>query len=350
MKKTSVFSLVVILSLLLSACSVLQPAPTTLRGWADQRKFEIGAAVSIPALESDEPYRELLAREFNTVVPENVMKWDATEPQQGKFTFEDGDKLVEFAEQNKMRVRGHTLVWHQALPDWVAKGEWTKETLSEALRQHVSGVASHYKGKIYAWDVVNEAVGDSGEMRGSLWSNVIGPEYIEIAFRAADEADPDALLFYNDYGAEMISPKADAVYELVKDLKARGVPIDGVGMQMHTSLDDYVDQTSLQLNIKRIAALGLIVHITEMDVRIPDDFTPEQVQAQAKIYADVLRGCLAEPACQAVLVWGVNDKYSWIPQQYPGLGAGLLFDEAYQSKPAYQEWIKVLSEKEPPSD
>ena len=345
MKNAAVSSLVVILCLLLAACSVLQPAPTSLRGWADQRKVDIGAAVSIPALESDEPYRDLLAREFNLVVPENVMKWDATEPQQGVFTFEDGDKLVAFAEQHKMRVRGHTLVWHQALPDWVSKGEWTKETLSEALRQHVSGVAAHYKGKVYAWDVVNEAIGDSGGLRGSVWTNVIGPEYIEIAFRAAREADPDALLFYNDYGAEMISPKADAVYDLVKDLKERGVPIDGVGMQMHTTLDDYVDQTSLQLNIKRIAELGLIVHITEMDVRIPDGSTPEQVEAQTKMYGDVLRGCLAEPACQAVLVWGVSDQYSWIPQQYPGMGAGLLFDAAYQPKPAYQEWIKVLGEK-----
>lgn len=350
MKKTSVFSLLVILSILLSSCSVLQPDPTTLRGWADQRKFEVGAAVSIPALKSDAPYRDLLAREFNLVVAENVMKWDATEPQQGTFSFADGDQLVEFASQNKMRVRGHCLVWHQALPEWVTKSEWTKETLSQALRQHVTGVVSHYKGKIYAWDVVNEAISDRGEIRDSLWNNVIGPEYIEIAFRAAHEADPDVLLFYNDYGAEMINPKSDAVYNLVKDLKDRGVPIHGVGLQMHTSLQDYFDSRSLQSNIKRLADLGLIVHITEMDVRIQDGFTPGQAASQAKKYGDVLRSCLAETACQAILVWGVNDKYSWIPQHYPGMGSGLLFDDAYQPKAPYQEWIKILSEKDSPDD
>lgn len=350
MKKTSVFSLLLILALFLSACSALRKPPTTLRGWADQRKLAVGAAVAIPALDTDEDYREVLAREFNAVVAENAMKWDATEPQQGSFTFADGDKLVDFAAQNKMRVRGHTLVWHQQLPDWVSKGDWTKETLSEVLRQHVTNVVSHYKGKVYAWDVVNEAIGDNGDIRGSVWSNVIGPEYIEIAFRAAREADPDALLFYNDYGAEMISPKADAVYNLVKDLKERGVPIDGVGMQMHTTLEDYVDPLSLQMNIKRLAELGLVVHITEMDVRIPEKFTPEEAEAQAKIYGDVLRGCLAEEACQAILVWGVDDNHSWIPQQYPGMGAGLIFDTAYQPKAPYQEWIKVLSEKESPGD
>jgi endo-1,4-beta-xylanase len=329
------------------------PAPSTLRAAAaanpKRPNFLIGAAVAYPPLMAGQAYRETLAREFNTLVAENVMKWESIHPDVEKFNFEAADALVKFAETNQMQVRGHTLVWHQQLGGWLTAKEYTREELLAVLKTHIQTVVSHYKGKIFAWDVVNEAVNDNGTMRESLWYKVIGADYIEQAFRFAHEADPDALLFYNDYSAETLGTKSDAVYNMVKALKAKGVPIDGVGLQMHIGIavNERPNPQKLKANIERLAALGLQVHITEMDVKIQNGAgtREENLARQGEVYAEVLGVCLQEPACTALLAWGFTDRYTWIPGFTHRPDEPLLFDKDYQPKPAYRTLLQTLAGK-----
>jgi endo-1,4-beta-xylanase len=204
----------------------------------------------------------------------------------------------------------------------------------------------HYKGKIFAWDVVNEAVDDNNKMRESVWYKVIGPDYIEQAFRFAREADPDAKLFYNDYNTEGMGSKSGAVYKMVKELKEKGVPIDGVGLQMHIGAapGEAPSAKALAANIKRLNDLGLEVHITEMDVKIQklSGTDEEKFQKQADVYAMVLKTCLEAENCTALVTWGLTDQFSWIPGFTGHPDAPLLFDKKYQPKPAYHALIKVL--------
>jgi endo-1,4-beta-xylanase len=284
------------------------------------------------------------------VVAENVMKWDATEPTKGTFTFAAGDQIVDFAEANGMKVRGHNLLWHQQLPGWLSGGKYTRDELLDILHNHIKNLVEHYKGRVETWDVVNEAVGDgSGSLRSDLWLTTIGPDYIEQAFRFAHEADPKAKLYYNDYGGEGMNTKSDAIYELVKGLKEKGVPIDGVGLQMHIGIASFERPklADLAANMERIAALGLEVQITEMDVKIQNGSGTdnEKLAAQAQVYADTLRTCLQQKACTALLAWGLIDKYSWIPGFTGKPDAPLLFDDNYQPKPAYTALLDVLSQK-----
>lgn len=320
----------------------------TLRELAADRGFYIGAAIAYSPLLSKPEYSTLASKQFNIVVPENVMKWDALEPSQGRFTFTPGDDIVKFAEQNKMKVRGHTLLWHQQLPKWLTTGKFTRDELLDILHAHIKGVVEHYKGRVSAWDVVNEAVADGGGLRQSIWLTTIGPDYIEQAFRFAHEADTDAKLFYNDYGGEGKGRKADAIYNLVKDLKDKGVPIDGVGLQMHIGISssERPSMDDIAANMERIAALGLQVQITEMDVKIQNGTgsTDDKLAAQAEVYNDVLHTCLQQKAGTALLTWGFTDEYTWIPGYTGKPDAPLPFDKDYKPKPAYAALQTALSE------
>src|SRR5512133_3735883 len=241
-----------------------------LRDLAEQRGIRIGAAVN-PARLTEAAYAETLAREFNQAEPENAMKFGPIHPGASSYNFGPADAVVEFAWWHKMAVRGHTLVWHRQNPQWIT--QLTAPQLAETLQEHIRNVVGRFAGKVYAWDVVNEAFNDAGTMRSSVWYDqpgvgLSGTAYIEQAFRSARGADPKALLFYNDYGAEPMNAKADAIYEMAKDFKDRGVPIDGVGMQMHFTTKAPV-MDSVEANIRRLAELGLEVQITELDVRLP---------------------------------------------------------------------------------
>jgi len=248
-----------------------------LRSLAEAHGILIGAAVDAEKLKRDAQYAETLSREFNILTPENAMKFDSVHPSRNEYDFSEPDAIVSFARANDMKVRGHTLVWHEALPSWIREGDFTPEEWRDILREHILTEAKHYKGQIYAWDVVNEAVEEDGSLRDTVWLQGIGPEYLDLAFRWAHEADPEALLFYNDYGAEGLGSKSDAVYNLVKGLLERGVPIHGVGLQMHVSLEEPPNPQDVAANIKRLNDLGLEVHITEMDVRIREPATEEKL-------------------------------------------------------------------------
>ncbi|MEU7571133.1 endo-1,4-beta-xylanase [Micromonospora sp. NPDC049240] len=300
-------------------------AGTTLGASAAEKGRYFGAAVATGKL-SDNTYVTVLNREFNSVVPENEMKWDATEPQQGRFSYTGGDRLVSHARANGMSVRGHTLLWHAQQPSWAQGLSGT--ALRNAAINHVTQVATHFRGQIYAWDVVNEAFADGGS-GGRRDSNLqrTGNDWIEAAFRAARAADPGAKLCYNDYNTDGVNAKSTGVYNMVRDFKSRGVPIDCVGFQSHlgtTIPGDY------QANLQRFADLGVDVQITELDVMTGGN--------QANIFGTVTRSCMAVSRCTGITVWGVRDCDSW-----RGSDNALLFDCAGNKKAAYTSVLNALN-------
>lgn len=320
---------------------------TTLRSLAQQRNFLVGAAVAIKPLRENPTYRNVLAREFNMLTPENVMKFEPIHPERDRYDFTAADTLVDFAQTHQMQVRGHTLVWHRQLPNWLTEREWTREELITILRQHINTVVGRYRDRLFAWDVVNEAISDADDaaLRENIWLKTIGSDYIEMAFRWAHEADPKARLFYNDYNGEGLGKKSDEIYALAKDLRQRNVPINGVGLQMHVSLDNPASPEAVATNIKRLGELGLEVQITEMDVRTygAKGTLEEKLTAQANLYRDMLRVCLDAPKCTAFATWGFTDQHSWIPKHYNHPDSPLIFDESYRPKPAYNALIEVLN-------
>lgn len=321
--------------------------PSSLRSLAQNRALGIGTAVNVRAIRNEYIYRQVLAREFNTMTPENDMKFEILQPERHAYTFTKADTIVAFAEENQMQLRGHTLVWHNQLPKWLTEGKFSREELLSILREHIQTVVSHYRGKLIAWDVVNEAVADDGSLRNTIWLRLIGPEYIDLAFRWAHEADPKVRLFYNDYGGEGLGKKSDAIFRLVRDLQQRGVPIQGVGLQMHVGIDSAPNPEDVAANMKRLAALGLEVDITEMDVKIQDatGTLAERFALQARIYQDMLRVCLSALNCKAFVMWGFTDNYSWIPGLTKKPDAPLIFDKFYRPKPAYDKLKEALIAK-----
>jgi endo-1,4-beta-xylanase len=332
-----------LLSLLHAAGPAAAQEPP-LREHAGRRAFYVGAAVAVRPLANDRLYRETLRREFNMVVAENAFKWDALRPARGRFDFRGADRIVDFARANRMAVRGHTLVWHRQVPRWLSEGKLTREQVVGLLRQHIHTVVGRYRGRVIAWDVVNEAVDDeSGALRAdSFWHRALSPEYIELAFRFAREADPAARLYYNDYSAEGMNRKSDGVYRLLSDLKRRGVPVDGVGWQMH-ELSGFRVGPGQRENARRLAALGLELSITEMDVRMRLPAPAEEYERQAEGYASAAEFCLSEPSCKALVLWGFADKYSWVPGEFRGWGDALIYDHALRPKPAYFALRRALA-------
>ncbi|GAB4233716.1 MAG: hypothetical protein Kow00109_06520 [Acidobacteriota bacterium] len=317
-----------------------------LRIAAGARGLAVGAAVA-PNFIADEPdYRRILGGQFNMLTAENVMKWEPIHPEPDRFNFCPADALVEFAQANQMAVRGHTLVWHNQLPSWVSSGNFTKEELMAVMRRHIQTLVGRYRGKVAHWDVVNEALDDSpgNPLRETVFLETIGPEYIDWAFRWAHEADPDAKLFYNDYGIEDLGSKSDRTYQLVRDLKERGVPIHGVGFQFHLRLPWAPTKTRMKENFARFTELGLEVAVTELDVGIPTPgITAEELERQAEIYRNVLEACLETEGCKTFVTWGFTDKHTWIPGFTDGkYDAPLPWDENYQPKPAFFALLETL--------
>jgi endo-1,4-beta-xylanase len=328
-----------------TACTTKSnPDTDTLRTYAAKRGKLIGAAVN-NGLVRDADYAKVLAREYNLLTTENAMKWSEIQPERDRYDWVYADELVDFAIAHDIKVRGHTLIWQQQMPDWLKYADWTREELVGVMKDHITKVVERYRGRIYAWDVVNEVVFREGEIITPFWFNNLGPDYIDIAFQTAHEADPDALLFYNDYNTEGMDGRSDTVYEMVKGMKERGIPIDGVGMQCHYELNQLPNLDHVAQNIKRLGELGLQVHITELDIRIKDTPTPDQLEQQAQNYRDILNVCLEAPNCTAFIMWGMTDKYSWVPLYKKGYGSALIFDANYQPKPAYLALLAALKQK-----
>jgi endo-1,4-beta-xylanase len=286
--------------------------PLKQAGAAAHRR--IGTALMSHHL-SNAQVRALVVREFDSLTPENEMKWGALEPQPGRFDFDAADRLVSFAAENGIRMRGHTLVWHNQLGHWV-KG-MRADALRAAMARHIQNVVGHWKGKIAQWDVVNEAIvdGPGGELRSDSPFAVLGPTFIDEAFRLAHAADPQAQLFYNDYEIEGgDTPKGEAAYALCKRLKQAGVPIHGIGFQMHVDPRAWPSADQMRRNFERYAALGLAIEITEMDVAVGEipGTIEEKLQRQREITRDIVAACVAVDKCSGITFWGATDSYSWL--------------------------------------
>lgn len=315
-----------------------EPLPgQPLRVLAKQRGLEIGTAVRGDVADKNRAYRQTIAAQFSTVTPENEMKWEVVEPERGEFEFGAAEDIVERAREAEQKIRGHTLVWHFQLPGWVR--ELGPRELERAMREHIERTVGHFKDDVGVWDVVNEPISDSGNLRPSVFMRRLGEAYIARAFRIAHDADPDAKLYLNEIGAEGINAKSNRLYQVVSALKRDGVPIDGVGFQVHANLQglpgDFVE------NMRRFAALGLDIAITEADVGVPLPVGGEELEAQARIYEQIVRSCRSV-SCRSLTFWGFTDGRSWISETQAGMGAATLLDENLAPKPAFHAVQRAL--------
>lgn len=376
-------SLTCLLAILLTAAACESPADDPMP--ADDavpapkdvfaEAFLVGAALNPNQFyERDARGAALVKTHFNTITPENVMKWGLIHPEPGTYDFEAADRFVAFGEENDMVIVGHTLVWHNQTPSWVfeddAGNTLTREALLERMQDHIQTVVGRYRGRIHGWDVVNEALNEDGTLRQTPWLEIIGEDYVAQAFRFAHEADPEAELYYNDYS--LTNPaKRDGAVRLVQNLLDQGVPVTGIGMQGHYALS-YPTLEELDASIAAFAGLGVDVMITELDVAVlprpsehwgadlsqraelrdelnpyPEAFPDSMQQALARRYADFFEVFLDHrDDVSRVTFWGVTDGDSWL-NNWPIRGRTsypLLFDRAYQPKPAFDAVVATARE------
>ena len=343
--------------LLLINALQLKAQPVQSPGLKDHYKkyFPVGVAVSAGDLK-DPAEVALILSQFNSLTPENAMKMGPVHPGENRYNWKDADSIVAFAQAHGLKVRGHNLCWHEQTPKWLFRDSSgnlvTKEVLLKRLKDHITTVVNRYKGKIYAWDVVNEAIDDDSAkfLRNSLWYQICGADFIAKAFEYAHAADPNAILFYNDYNTER-HEKRERVYRLLKQLVDAGVPINAVGIQAHWSVYE-PDQEELVETIKKFSSLGLKIQVTELDVSIypweknmrtrrpgePDTLTPELEQKQIEKYAEVFKVLRQyKDVITGVTFWNISDKHTWL-DNYPVPGRKnypLLFDQNLQPKKAY---------------
>jgi endo-1,4-beta-xylanase len=325
-------------------------APDSLRSLSAQVGLRMGTAI-IPFDLDNPAYSKTAADQFSVVTPGNEMKWQVVEPTQGVFDWSGGDRLVQFAQAHGQLVRGHVLLWHNQLPTWlttgVANGTIDNTALAALLHQHITTEVTHFKGKIWQWDVANEFFTDSNPSMinpNDFWVSHLGTGIIADAFRWAHAADPHALLFYNDYniaGEDGSNAKSDAAFAFVAQLRAEGVPINGVGDQGHLDLQ-FGFPTKMTQDLQRFAGLGLKVAVTEADVRTFVNNATAQVptntlapSAQAFYYDGMLKACLAVRSCISFTVWGFGDADSWVPGFFTGEGYAATWDVNLQPKPSY---------------
>ena len=322
--------------------------------------FPMGSAVGSDGIKDSYNYKSTLINEYNSVTSDYQLKFDWIEPQQGVFNYADGDYIVAFATQNHMRVHAHNFIWHQALPNWVINFQGDSSAWENLFKTHIETEATHYKGQVTSWDVVNEAIrDDNGTLRnndvnlgdGSIWRQHLGPDYIARAFQYAHEADPNALLFYNDYGQEWSSVKLDSIIALVTNLKNRGIPISGVGIQLHTDINASNDGITTAL--KRLAATGLKVHISELDISVNPNNDPNIVYtrdlqnmqaAKYQFIAETYRATVPAAQQYGITTWEFSDADSWIPAFYHRRDWPLPFDSSYKKKAAYFGLLKGLKD------
>jgi endo-1,4-beta-xylanase len=367
MKKNSLLIFTAALLSLLScdgpknSTSTSVSTPGSQKGLKDYYKnyFTMGVAVSPMSLKTDEA--RLIVQQFNSMTPENAMKMGPIHPKENEYYWKDADSIVAFAQQHKIKLRGHCLCWHNQTPNWLFKDKdgkkVSKEVLLQRLKDHITTVVKRYKGKIYAWDVVNEAISDKADeyFRPSLWYEICGEEFIAKAFIYAHEADPDALLFYNDYNE--ISPvKREKIIRMIKGLQASGVPISGVGLQGHWAVNE-PSKEQLEKTLADFSTLNLKMQVTELDISVypkehnarerkaEDDntaFTQDKETKQMEVYKmcfDLFRKY--KRAISAVTFWNISDRSSWLDnfpvknrKDYP-----LLFDKDLKPKKAFWEVV-----------
>ena len=315
-------------------------AVESLADAAERAHRLVGAAVAFGPLTTEPTYREVLERELDYITPENATKWGSLQPEDPQhWSFEEADTIIDAADGAGQAIKGHALVWHNQLPPFVTD-DLTPEQLTQTMHRHIRKVVRRYRKQIRAWDVVNEAVADDATLRDTVFLRKLGPGYLADAFREAHRADRKAVLYYNDYSIDVINPKSDAVYALVQSLLEAGVPIGGVGFQMHLEAQNAPTTEAMVANLSRFAALGLRVNISELDVRVrllPGDMATK-LAVQKQVYHRVVAACMQVERCESVTAWGFTDLHSWIDSFF-GADDPLEFDELYRRKPAYHGMV-----------
>ncbi len=327
-------------------------APASLSGTARAHNRLFGSAVDIGLLRTDAAYRALLAAQCSIVVAEGAMKWPALHPAADTYSFDQADALFAFTQQHNIAVRGHTLCWHEAVPDWLSAAG-NPGSAAQLLTSHIRTVVGRYKGRVRAWDVVNEAIsvqdGQLDGLRDSPWYRWLGAGYLDLAFRTARAADPHALLTYNDYGIEYDRPaaiaKRSAVLTLLRRLKAAGTPIDAMGIQSHLDATTAALGPGIVQFTRDVRALGLKVFLTELDVNddnLADDDSAARDAAVARVYRQYVTTMVTEGGATDILTWGLSDNHSWLNQSKAHQAQhatrterALPFDEHYQPTPAF---------------
>jgi GH35 family endo-1,4-beta-xylanase len=319
-----------------------------LRTYAEKNQKYIGTAISTwknDITNASLPETKEVAAQFNMLVAENEMKFDALEPSRNQFSYWAADNLTNFAQRHQMLMRGHCLAWHSQLPEWVSSDgkkndkNWSRAEALQILENHITNVVKHFKGKVSEWDVVNECLDDDQttirsnpdgyDLRTSVWTRAIGEDFIDSAFVYAHRADPDVLLYLNDYGVELQGKaKSMAFYNLAMRLKKSGIPIDGVGLQCHFSIGD-VDSVKLDNTIRKFAEAGLKCIITELDMGIPST-SSQNLEEQARNYRVITDIVLNNDNCPNLIIWGLKDNNSWRDTSNP-----LLYTAGLSKKPAY---------------
>ncbi|MBB5225055.1 1,4-beta-xylanase [Treponema ruminis] len=313
------------------------------RSAAMKHGFRTGMAIT-PGDLYDETSKKIIKSDCNILVYENNMKYGVLRPNKKFWNWSDIDLLIKFAQENKMAVKWHTLFWHQQNPPFLSS-YWTREEALAEMDEHITTIMSRYKGIISEYDVVNEMFNEDGTMRETVWLKTIGPDYIEHALRKAHEIDPDAKLYLNEYSNEEKGhPKADAMYNFVKDLKERGVPIDGVGMQLHLDTTIPCSEEAIRANLERYKELGIDISFSEVDIRIPTgDNAAANEGRQQEMYEMLYRFAREMSNVKSVITWGISDKHSWVPSFYAGKGSALLYDNKLKPKPVYEAVFKEIS-------
>ncbi len=316
---------------------------------------KMGTAVDTPIFLSSPTHNSIVAGEFSMITPANSMKMNLIQPTQGVFDWVDTDALVNFAQTNGLEFRGHPLVWHTQAPAWLTGGTFDRDQMIAIMYAHIDALMGHYLGKFPYWDVVNEAIDidqttNTWGFRSTFWHDRIGNDFIDLAFQRAHAADPNAKLFYNDYNIEQLGdPKADRVFELVKDLKTRGIPIDGIGFQSHYyvtpdgGLSGVPDMSKIKANMDRYAQLGVDVQITECDFRIGKPLDDAKLALQTKFFSELLQVCIDAPNCSHYTVWGLSDIDSWVPGTFKDYDYAHLYDANFTPRPAYQAMTQVFA-------
>ncbi|HEX4703096.1 MAG TPA: endo-1,4-beta-xylanase [Pseudonocardiaceae bacterium] len=323
----------------LAATTPAAGAGSTLKAAAEASGHYFGFALTVPNL-SNPTLLGVADAQFDMVTPGNEMKWDTTEPSNGTFNFGPGDQIVAHAKSIGARVRGHNLVWHSQLPSWVSS--LPAAQVKAAMETHITTEVNHYKGQLYAWDVVNEPFNDDGSFRSDAFTSGFGsgPAYIAGALKTARAADPTAKLYLNDFNIEGMNAKSNAMLSLVQTLKAQGAPIDGIGFESHFILGQI--PSDMQANMARFAAAGVDVAVTELDDRIQLPASSANLQQQATDFANVVKDCLGVSRCVGITQWGIGDADSWIPGFFSGMGAATMWDNNYQPKPSFTSTLNAL--------
>jgi endo-1,4-beta-xylanase len=319
----------------------------------DLASFPVGSAVNVKWLGSDTLATEIVKNEFASITAESDMKMHRLQPEEGKFTWTNADKYVEFSKKNNMRLYGHTLIWHQSTPKWVYNYAGDSASLENILKKHITEVSTRYAGKVKAWDVVNEALNDSGGiMRPGIWRDALGDDYVARAFQYAHMADTSALLFYNDYSLESDSVKLYACLKMIDNLLERGIPVHGIGLQMHV----YADGPSLdkiERSLKEFVKRGLLIHISELDVSVNHfrkkvryhEFTDSLSLEQKRRYFDIVkayRDIVPSEQQFGITMWGFTDKYSWIPGFFKQPDWPCIYNKELERKESWEGFALAL--------